>query len=178
MKGSDASRSSSANHAATSVTTGSRSTPRPARRTLTRSPSNLNSRGRRTAWLRPFLNSFAVAVTIASSGLYQQYRPVQCSGSIRIGRAKKALRAELADWHLSDLEADRRQGCEIGRAQRDARHGATGGTPLEPRNSNSGRLDSNRRPPAPKPETTRFPAIFCTLRFPSLACRVVGSTRR
>jgi hypothetical protein len=29
----------------------------------------------------------------------------------------------------------------------------------------SGRLDSNQRPPAPKLETARFSAFFCTLRF-------------
>ena len=68
--------SSSANHAETSVKTGSTRTPRPARRTLTRSPSNLNSRGSRTAWLRPFLNSLAVVVTkpprlIYTTSIYQ-----------------------------------------------------------------------------------------------------------
>src|SRR5450759_1821527 len=62
MNGAGPNRSSSANHSATSVNIGSTRTPRPARRTRTRSPSNLNSRGRRTAWLRPLRKSLAVVV--------------------------------------------------------------------------------------------------------------------
>jgi hypothetical protein len=160
MKGSDASRSSSANHAATSVTTGSTSTPRPARRTLTRSPLNLNSRGSRTAWLRPFLNSLAVVLTIPSPlGLYQKYRPYQCSGKYGSAGARKALRTEQA----SDFEANWRKGWKSRGRGRDARHRATGGTPVEPRNSEnwSGRPDSNRRPPAPRCRMMRLPATLC-----------------
>jgi hypothetical protein len=91
MKGSDASRSSSANHAATSVTTGSTSTPRPTRRTLTRSPSNLNSRGSRTAWLRPILNSLAVVLTtprLIDTMHIHRRRPV----AIRAGHCKERRR--------------------------------------------------------------------------------------
>ena len=91
MKGSDASRSSSANHAATSVTTGSTSTPRPARRSLTRSPSNLNSRGSRTAWLRPFLNSLAVVLTIPRLVYTRSIDHLSIRGSMRIGARQKGV---------------------------------------------------------------------------------------
>jgi hypothetical protein len=52
-------RSSSANHLATSGINVSSRTPSGTRRTRTLSPSNRNSRGSRTAWLRPLRNSFA-----------------------------------------------------------------------------------------------------------------------
>src|SRR5437588_325998 len=52
-------RSIAANHSLGSVIIGSSSTPSGTRRTRTVSPSNRNSRGSRTAWLRPLRNSLA-----------------------------------------------------------------------------------------------------------------------
>src|SRR5262252_1998314 len=60
-KGSGPKRSSWANQVGKSRI-GSSKTPRPIRRTRTRSPCTRNSRGSRTAWLRPFLNTFAIPV--------------------------------------------------------------------------------------------------------------------
>src|SRR5262249_41429753 len=59
MKGSSRYSSSLANQPMTSTGTssGSRSTPRPTRRTRTSFPGRWNSFGRRTAWLRPCLKS-------------------------------------------------------------------------------------------------------------------------
>jgi len=71
------SRSNSANHWRTSVTMGSRRTPSLTRRTRTRSPSKRNSLGRRTAWLRPFLKSFATLDFDIRYSIYLWYRPVQ-----------------------------------------------------------------------------------------------------
>src|SRR5262249_25350431 len=48
-------------------------TPTPICRMRTSFPSNLNSRGNRTAWLRPFRNSFAVLV-VDISELLHRYR--------------------------------------------------------------------------------------------------------
>src|ERR1700688_2854340 len=93
MKGSAAKPSSSANHFSTSVNIGSTRTPRPARRTLTRSPANLSSRGRRTAWLRPFLNSLAV-VGLPFPGIYQEYRPHRTAWT-RFPRGARSPRHEL-----------------------------------------------------------------------------------
>src|SRR5262249_29525032 len=59
--------SNSANHSVGSRM-GSRRTPRPTRRMRTRSPRNLNSCGRRTAWLRPLRKSFATPASGISNG--------------------------------------------------------------------------------------------------------------
>src|SRR5262249_51495748 len=69
MNGSAPRLSSSANHSVGSRM-GSRRTPRPTRRMRTRSPRNLNSCGKRTAWLRPLRKSFATPASgILSSNL-------------------------------------------------------------------------------------------------------------
>src|ERR1035437_9714807 len=61
--GTSAKRSSSANHASTSVAMGSSCTPSPTWRTRTRSPGSRNSFGSRTAWFRPCMKSLAIAVS-------------------------------------------------------------------------------------------------------------------
>src|SRR5579859_1788262 len=58
-KGSPPIRSIAANHSLGSEIIGSSKTPSGTRRTRTLSPSKRNSRGSRTAWLRPFRNNFA-----------------------------------------------------------------------------------------------------------------------
>ena len=64
MNGSAFQRSSSRNQARALVASGSNSTPPFTFRTRTRSPSNQNSRGSRTAWLRPTRNSLAIATSV------------------------------------------------------------------------------------------------------------------
>src|ERR1017187_10135012 len=56
-------RSSAANHSPASEISGSRRSPSASRRTRTWLPSKRNSRGSRTAWLRPLRNSLAIPVS-------------------------------------------------------------------------------------------------------------------
>src|ERR1019366_6729926 len=68
-------RSSSANHSPGSAISGSRRTPSASRRTRTWLPSKRNSRGSRTAWLRPLRNSLAIPGAGIRRFLRQQYIP-------------------------------------------------------------------------------------------------------
>src|SRR5215469_1895290 len=81
MNGTSPKRSSSANHASTSVTIGSSRIPLSTRRTRTRSPGRRNASGKRTAWLRPCMKIFAMPVLDMGStdiGVYIQniYRQI------------------------------------------------------------------------------------------------------
>src|SRR5258706_7369367 len=80
INGSELNSSSFRNHSLVSSMIGSSSTPRPTRRMRTRSPSKRNSRGSRTAWLRPFWKSLAMSVLgisdpqiLLNLSIYQKY---------------------------------------------------------------------------------------------------------
>src|SRR6266702_1836528 len=71
MKGSSLNASSWRNHSFTSVTLGSSRTPFPTFRIRTSSPSNRNSFGKRTAWLRPLRNNLAVVLISPSTPYFR-----------------------------------------------------------------------------------------------------------
>ena len=93
MNGSELSRSNSANHLGGSEVNGSNRTPSATCRIRTRSPSKRNSRGRRTAWLRPLRKQFgdtglrhkAPPFHLYTRNLYQEPQAQSPPGPVRAG---------------------------------------------------------------------------------------------
>src|SRR5450755_3212107 len=99
MNGSEFNPSSSSNHRAVSGISGSRSTPCATRRMRTRSPSKRNSRGSRTAWLRPFWNNLATSVFAIMQSLVKYILTVYITPAMsipqRLPRLQRVLNALL-----------------------------------------------------------------------------------
>src|SRR5467141_4879696 len=92
-------RSIAANHSLGSEIIGSSSTPSGTRRTRTASPSKRNSRGSRTAWLRPLRNNFAtplLAIGALLSMVYTMnlYQWQEAGWDRRMARTKNLLQVQ------------------------------------------------------------------------------------
>src|SRR5260370_9354399 len=88
-------RSIAGNHPLGSEIIGSSRTPSGTRRTRTASPSKRNSRGSRTAWLRPFLKNLAtplLPMVASNDGIYHTSIPIRCRP--RLYAACRSLRSK------------------------------------------------------------------------------------